>query len=161
VTKKALYLSEQASKSYEQQLSRYTIAVAFLGTPHRGADLASFATGIANILKTAGKRVNRDILALLQRNSESLAEVDESFDIWLQKYSNRFNLSCFYEELQLPGVGMVVTKDSAKKNPYPSYPIPANHMDMTKFSNREETGYRRILGELSRWINEMVPLENG
>jgi protein SERAC1 len=154
VTKKALWLSEQALSPCEQQLSRFTIAVAVLGTPHRGGNFATFATGVANILKAAGKRVNRDILALLQRNSESLAEVEDSFAIWLRRNNSRFDLTCFFEERELPGIGMVVAKDSAKIAGYPFYPIPANHMDMARFTTRDDAGYRRVLGELIRWTKE-------
>ena len=105
--KKALCLSEHAFEPHEKQLDRCTIAVAFLGTPHRGSGLAPFATGIAQILKAGGKRVNRDILELLKRDSEVLADVEESFGIWLRKTGGRFQLTCFYEELELPTIGMV------------------------------------------------------
>jgi hypothetical protein len=107
VTKKALCLSEHAFEPHEKQLDRCTIAVAFLGTPHRGSGLAPFATGVAQILKAGGKRVNRDILQLLKRDSEVLADVEESFGIWLRKTCGRFKLTCFYEELELPTIGMV------------------------------------------------------
>ena len=105
--KKALCLSEHAVEPHEKQLDRCTIAVAFLGTPHRGSGLAPFATGVAQILKAGGKRVNRDILQLLKRDSEVLADVEESFGIWLRKTGGRFKLTCFYEELELPTIGMV------------------------------------------------------
>jgi hypothetical protein len=83
------------------------IAVAFLGTPHRGSDLAPFATGVAKILKAGGMRVNKDILQLLARDSSVLTDAEESFGIWLRKTSGRFNLTCFSEELELPTIGMV------------------------------------------------------
>lgn len=107
MVKKALCLSEHAFEPHEKQLDRCTIAVAFLGTPHRGSGLAPFATGVAQILKAGGKRVNRDILQLLKRDSEVLADVEESFGTWLRKTGGRFKLTCFYEELELPTIGMV------------------------------------------------------
>lgn len=111
VTKKALCLSDQAVESYEKQLDRCTIAVAFLGTPHRGSDLAPFASGIAQMLKVARKRVNLDILQLLRRDSEVLDDVEGSFGIWLRKNGGRFSLTCFFEEQELPAVGMVSAPD--------------------------------------------------
>jgi hypothetical protein len=149
VMKKALCLSEHAFEPHEKQLDRCTIAVAFLGTPHRGSGLTPFATGVAQILKAGGKRVNRDILQLLNRDSEVLADVEESFGIWLRKTGGRFKLTCFYEELELPTIGMVrspcrkfpdryipnraylckvVTKESGKISGYPQISIHANHM---------------------------------
>ena len=88
-------------------MDRCTIGVVFLGTPHRGSDLTPFATIVANILKAGGKRVNREILQLLNRDSEVLADVEESYAEWLRKNKGRFDLTCFFEELELPAVGMV------------------------------------------------------
>jgi hypothetical protein len=107
VTKKALCLSEQAVEPHLKQLDRCTIAVGFLGTPHRGSGLTPFAAAVANILKAGGKRVNNSILQILHRDSEVLADVEGSFGIWLRKNSSRFNLTCFFEELEFPTVGMV------------------------------------------------------
>jgi hypothetical protein len=107
VTKKALCLSEQAVEPHLKQLDRCTIAVAFLGTPHRGSGLTPFANGVANILKAGRIRVNTTILQLLDRDSEALADVEGSFGIWLRKNSSRFDVTCFFEELELPTIGMV------------------------------------------------------
>ena len=79
--RKALCVSEQAVETREKQLSQCTIAIAFLGTPHRGSGLAPFATGVAHILKVAQKRINKDLIALLHRNSEALADIEASFGI--------------------------------------------------------------------------------
>ena len=107
MTKKALCLSEQAVEPHLKQLDCCTIAVAFLGTPHRGSGLTPFANSVANILKAGGMRVNRNILQLLDRDSEALADVEGSFGIWLRKNSSHFDVTCFFEELELPAVGMV------------------------------------------------------
>ncbi len=106
VTKKALCISETTVESHLKQADTFTIAVAFLGTPHRGSGLAPFAEVIANIL-SAGMRVNKGILGLLKRNSEVLADVEDSFDTWLRKKAGHFDVTCFYEELELPAVGFV------------------------------------------------------
>ncbi|KAK4213297.1 het-eN, partial [Rhypophila decipiens] len=154
VAKKALCLSEQSAEDHERQLHDRTIAVAFCGTPHRGSGMASFATGVAHILKAARKRVNTDILALLKRDSEALAEIDSTFGMWLMNKGREFTLTCFSEEHELPGTGMVVSKDSSQISGYPHYSIPANHMDMVRFNSPEDIGYRRVKGELHRWIRD-------
>ena len=107
MTKKALCLSEQAVEPHLKQLDRCAIAVAFLGTPHRGSGLTPFAKSVTNILKAGCMRVNNTILQLLDRDSEVLADMEGSFGIWLRKNSNRFDVTCFFEELELPAVGMV------------------------------------------------------
>jgi hypothetical protein len=101
-------MSENSHEAHLQQADRCTIAVAFLGTPHRGSDLAPFATKLALILKAGHKRVNTNILQLLRPESETLADVQDSFAIWLRrKAAARFNTTCFYEELELPVIGQV------------------------------------------------------
>ncbi|KAK3901199.1 hypothetical protein C8A05DRAFT_35131 [Staphylotrichum tortipilum] len=144
VAKKALCLSEQAGETRLQQLHANTTGLAFLGTPHRGAGLAPFATGVARVLKAARKRVNSEILSVLQRDSEALADIDASFATWLRKRGDRVEVTCFSEEHELPGIGLVVSKESSQISGYPRYTIPANHMNMVRFSDPEDIGYRRI-----------------
>jgi len=108
MAKKALCLSEQSADDYLKQLHHSTIAIAFLGTPHRGSNSAPFAKSVTNILKAIGKRANLNILQVLERNSEVLSDAENGYAIWLRKNSSRFKLTCFYEELELPPpVGMV------------------------------------------------------
>jgi pimeloyl-ACP methyl ester carboxylesterase len=112
VAKKALCLSEQAISAHEQQLHSCTVGLAFLGTPHRGSGLAPFAAGVAQILKAAQKRVNTEILSLLQRDSEVLADVDAAFGTWLRKRGSKVQLTCFSEAYELPGIGLVSLRDT-------------------------------------------------
>lgn len=107
ITKKALCMSESSAESHLNQADRSTIAIAFLGTPHRGSGLAPFAKGIADILKLVNMKVNGDILEPLKRNSQVLADVEDSFSNWLRKKGSRVDLTCFYEELGLPVTGLV------------------------------------------------------
>lgn len=107
ITKKALCMSESSAESHMNQTERSTIAIAFLGTPHRGSGLATFAKGIAGILKLVNMKANGDILEPLERSSQVLADIEDSFSNWLRKKNNRIDLTCFYEELGLPVTGLV------------------------------------------------------
>ncbi len=118
MAKKALCLSEQAVEARLQQLHASTVGLAFLGTPHRGSGLAPFATGVAQILKAARKRVNTEILSVLQRDSEALADIDASFATWLRKRRDRVEVTCFSEERELPGIGLVQTPSSVNFLPF-------------------------------------------
>lgn len=60
-------------------------------------------------------------------------------------------VTCFHEELPLPVVGKVVPKDSATFEGYSAISVHANHSEMVRFSSAEETGFKRLLGELTRW----------
>ena len=75
--------------------------------PSRRSMVAAFAAGVARILKSSNSRVNVDILSLLQRNSEALADIEAAFGTWLRKNNSRFKLTCFFEEKEVMGIGMV------------------------------------------------------
>jgi protein SERAC1 len=67
----------------------------------------------------------------------------------------RLEVTCFFEELGLPGVGKVVSKESATLEGYKAISIHANHRNMVKFGSTEDTGSTRLLRELRRWIAEV------
>ena len=73
----------------------------------------------------------------------------------LREDGRHFEVTCFFEELPLPGVGKVVSKESATLEGYASFSIHANHSDMVKFVSVEENGLKRLLGELVRWTSEV------
>jgi hypothetical protein len=56
-------------------------AVIFMGTPHRGADAASWANFAAQALKALqmGTATNRSLLSDLRKNSETLRQISQQF----------------------------------------------------------------------------------
>ncbi|PQK08956.1 hypothetical protein BB8028_0001g10270 [Beauveria bassiana] len=155
ITKKAMSLSESAAVEHLRQIERDTIAIAFFGTPHRGSNLAPFAKLVANFFQASGKRVNSDILEVLKRDSQVLAGVERDFVNWVARKGQNFQVSCFFETEELPGVGMIVKAESAKFGHWPQQGVRANHMDMVKFSSAEIDGFQRIVEELQRWTEEL------
>ncbi|KAA6407760.1 MAG: hypothetical protein FRX48_08598 [Lasallia pustulata] len=142
-----------------QQISSCTIGIVFLGTPHHGADLAAWAKFGSTIAKTI-KHVSSDIVSVLKPGSEMLARVQDGFHGLLRLRRNEESeiaVTCFFEELPLPLVGKVVEMESAILPGYASYGIHANHMDMTKFDNKDNAGYESVLGELRRWVKGLQP----
>lgn len=87
-----------------------TRGIIFMGTPHRGSGLAKWAERLT-ISMGLVKQTNPDILAVLKRDSEVLARIQDSFHtiILAQSQSDhpRIDITCFYEELPMPGVGTV------------------------------------------------------
>jgi hypothetical protein len=73
----------------------------------------------------------------------------------LRENNRRLEVTCFFEELPLPMVGKVVSKDSATFAGYNLISIHGNYSDMTKFASAEVTGYKRVLRELTRWEMEL------
>jgi hypothetical protein len=110
---KALSVSESHSEEHLRQIELHTSGIIFLGTPHRGSDVAEFPRAVARILQIGGKRINADILGVLQRESEVLREIEDWFYKWLRRRMEASNkggpisITSFREELALPGNIMV------------------------------------------------------
>lgn len=148
LTQNALCLSRGSAEKHIWRIGDCTIAIAFLGTPNFGADLASWAKFGTNIVRTV-IHANTDIVSVLRPGSEMLASIQSGFHniLRLRKEEGlEISITCFYEELPLPIVGevldpchfllvssplirrKVVPKHSAILPGYASYGIHANHM---------------------------------
>lgn len=114
VTQNALYLSRSSAERHIRQIGDCTIAIAFLGTPNFGADLASwakFGTDVARMVK----HVNPDIVSVLRPGSEMLANIQSGFHqlLRLRKEEDaEISITCFYEELPLSIIGEVLFPNS-------------------------------------------------
>ncbi|KAH7397431.1 hypothetical protein BKA66DRAFT_454343 [Pyrenochaeta sp. MPI-SDFR-AT-0127] len=155
VVKRALQISEANAENHLRRFEKHTAGIVFLGTPHGGSDLASFAKSVGKCLRLVGKRVNTDILDTLRRDSQVLLDIEDWFGHWRRRRNEdhkALQITCFYEELELPVIGKVVEEHQAKIMGYSSYGIHANHMNMTKFSSAEDNGYKTIRREIRRWM---------
>ena len=114
------------------------------------ADWAKIPASAVGLVKSA----NKSLLGILETDNQLLESIQ--VDFWsmvrgLREGGRRFEVTCFFEELPLPVVGKVVSKESATLEGYASFSIHANHSDMVKFVSAEENGLKRLLGELVRW----------
>ncbi|KAH8671817.1 TPR domain protein [Tricladium varicosporioides] len=73
-----------------------------------------------------------------------------------QEMLRPIEITCFYEELPLPGFGTVVPAHSAILPGYVPIGIRSNHMDITKFEHEDDPGFIAIAGELRRWIKGLT-----
>ena len=78
VIQEALLLCTNPNDGAHADILASTRGVAFLGTPHAGADLATVATVVANIVSII-KKPNRRLLRVLNKNSETLAGIIGGF----------------------------------------------------------------------------------
>jgi hypothetical protein len=110
-----LNLSRGDAEEHIRQIGDCTVAIAFIGTPHHGSDLAAWAmlgTRLVNLFRKA----NTDIVAVLRPGSEMLARIQNQF-----QNSQRvapIAITCFYEDLPYPNIGLVsITQNSFTTTP--------------------------------------------
>lgn len=107
VTEQALTHSKNSAEPHLNQVERETVGIVFLGVPHCGSDLEAWAT-IGRRMVGMVKRTNKDILDVLNPDSEVLHLVENDFHTNLrQRKDNPIGITGFYEELAVIGIGEV------------------------------------------------------
>ncbi|MCJ1388179.1 hypothetical protein MMC18_001024 [Xylographa bjoerkii] len=158
VTEQALLISRESEEPHVNALLESTFAIAFMGTPLTGSDLAAWGSVLKGLSRFL-KKTSHQIVEVLKPGSEMLAYVQQSFHGMLQQRESR-NLSairmfCFYEEIGVFGIGKIVEGPSAILPRYSSRGINANHMGMTKFASSQDAGYKAISDRLWIWADEI------
>lgn len=106
----ALAMAQQRPERHLKQILHCTRAIIFLGTPHHGSGLAQWAESLAKAIGLI-KQTNPEILAVLRSESEVLERVQGGFHTMIRSRAQDslppIEITCFYEELPLPGVGIV------------------------------------------------------
>ncbi|KAI9778733.1 MAG: hypothetical protein M1839_007964, partial [Geoglossum umbratile] len=158
----ALVKAGQRPEDHLRSILYSTRGILFLGTPHHGSGLAEWAEKLARSIGML-KQTNSEIVAVLRRDSEVLARIQDGFHAMIRSRSKDrlrpIEITCFYEELPLPGVGVVVPSHSAILPGYIPIGIRSNHMDMTKFEGEDDPGFEAVTGELCRWIKDVAAQE--
>ncbi|KAI0123435.1 hypothetical protein BJ170DRAFT_660272, partial [Xylariales sp. AK1849] len=158
VCKKAILDSRYNPEDYLRGIFHSTKGIAFMGTPHRGAWMADWAK-IPVFALGFFKSTNRTLLDVLQRDNQLLESLQNDFLRMirgLERDGRSLEVTCFFEELPL-ALGKVVSKESATFEGHDPITIHANHRDMVRFASMEDTGFKRLLGELVRWQSQTVP----
>ncbi|KAI0026033.1 putative SesB-related regulatory protein [Xylariomycetidae sp. FL0641] len=155
VVKDALLSSSTSPERHLQQVYDSTRGLLFLGTPHSGVSLASVAERLIRVVNGSSK-ANLHILKVLKRDSEVLSRIQSGFHALLRAQqriaSHPLEITCFYEELPIQGVGEIVPKDSAVIYGYPAIGIHHDHRGMARFDSKDDPGFASVVGELRRWI---------
>ncbi|EFR01669.1 hypothetical protein MGYG_04672 [Nannizzia gypsea CBS 118893] len=136
-----------------------TKAIIFLGTPHRGSNLAKFGEALRKIASFTGFGTNPRIIRLLHWDNPDLkASHNDFMQQWNQ---DKFLVRTFQEGLPfepLNGIlGKVVPDESSllgdpREN---ARYINANHRDMCRFTGRDDPGYRLLVGEIRQVIRKL------
>jgi len=97
----ALWLAGGSAEKHIRDIRVHTTAIAFLGTPHHGSDLAAWAAFGSRMSKII-KQSNTEIIAILEPCSEVLASIQKGFHNQLRILNDQnIDITCFYEELPL------------------------------------------------------------
>ncbi|KAL2070583.1 hypothetical protein VTL71DRAFT_13609 [Oculimacula yallundae] len=155
VLKKALIIAHEKSDRYSS-ISRDTFGVMFMGTPHRGSDIAFwgklFGT-MADIL-TAGS-IRTQLLKDLQPKSSCLGDICLQF----VERSQTLRIFTIYERLKIRGVpSLVVDKDSAMLllPNETAVPIEADHRSMCRFSSEKSEKFQLVLDCLRELVEDAL-----
>ncbi|KAH6612981.1 hypothetical protein C7974DRAFT_322238, partial [Boeremia exigua] len=134
--------------------------VVFLGTLQHGSGLAQWAESLAKAMSVL-EQTNADILVVLKSDSEVLERTQGCFHTMIRAGNHDglalIEITCFYEELPLPGVQTVISSaHSVTLRDY--FPIAArqNHADMTNFRAVDDSGFVPVTGKVRRWVEVLV-----
>lgn len=108
-----MLLSSWASpEPHLQKIHEATVGIAFLGTPHSGTAIAAWGERAARVVGLV-KQANIKVTEVLKQGSEILGRIEMDFHSMLRTRREQgcrpIAITCFYEELPLPRIGMVST----------------------------------------------------
>ncbi|OJJ98455.1 hypothetical protein ASPACDRAFT_61967 [Aspergillus aculeatus ATCC 16872] len=132
------------------------IGILFMGTPHRGSEVASLGSICAEMLQAVslGKRTNTTLLKQLREGSQVLQEISNAFaflgaDIHIYTLIESDSMNYLRD--------VIVTQGSARLNISNEdvFILDGNHSTMCKFPGRTEN-YRTVLGIIRELLEEIV-----
>lgn len=157
VCKEAILLSRNNPEPHLRGIFDCTKGIVFMGTPHRGSWMADWAKIPVSAFRFA--KSNKSLLDILETGNPLLEDIQVKFWQMVREQrecGRRLEITCFFEELPLPAVGTVVSKTSATLEGYSSFSIHANHSNMVRFASAEDSGFKKLLGELVRWETQVT-----
>ncbi|KAM5342449.1 hypothetical protein ACJ41O_013415 [Fusarium nematophilum] len=148
---KAREYQGQRRYAWQSALGNHCAGIVFMGTPHRGADLAAWGATAVRLAQAMGKSANDEIVASLKSGSPVLESLQDSF----AGIQNRYNIHTVLEAQAMHGIGKVVEDYFARLDceNEECFSIAANHRNMCKFSSSWDPGYRRVAAALKAQVD--------
>ncbi|EEU35959.1 uncharacterized protein NECHADRAFT_96544 [Fusarium vanettenii 77-13-4] len=155
VVKEMLALSSTSPTDELCNIVSSTVAVIFLGTPHRGSpDLSALGAWAKSVLSGLRFQTNSAILDTLGLKTTDLERSQEAFSgLW---FKHGFRVKTFQEgypmtKINLGVLGNKVVPDTSSligDQREHAETLQANHMEMCRFSGREDPNFVKVVGEL-------------
>ncbi|KAH8657439.1 hypothetical protein BGZ60DRAFT_472219 [Tricladium varicosporioides] len=118
-----------------------TKAVLFLGTPHRGSNMAETGKMLQRLAAAGGFSTNNRNLNALQTKSTELEVIHEGFMKLYQRSPRPFEV--------------VDDVSSSFTGTERCQTINANHMSMCRFMTKNDNGYKKVVDEIQIYISTM------
>ncbi|KAL7921272.1 Alpha/Beta hydrolase protein [Trichoderma austrokoningii] len=150
---KAAFNKACTEKIDYQNVADETAGYVFLGVPHRGADLAGWASKATTIVKIFTSRNNNGLVGAISRKSHEWKKIGSDFTF---RATNLFITSFF--ETEMMGNRVIVDQDSARLG-IPGERVRglpgSNHLNICKFGDgRDESDRFLVLGNSVVWTVE-------
>ncbi|KXJ85308.1 hypothetical protein Micbo1qcDRAFT_223460 [Microdochium bolleyi] len=158
VVKDAMLASRTSPEAHLRTIHDCTQGILFLGTPHIGSSLATVADRCVRAAALVGARTNTKIVQVLRRDSEVLDRIQHEFHEMLRM--RPLSIICFYEELAMPGIGVIVPRTSAVLPGYTAIGIHSHHRDIARFARASDPGFLSIVGQLRRLVADNSSLSS-
>ncbi|KAK0622372.1 hypothetical protein B0T14DRAFT_513774 [Immersiella caudata] len=148
----ALVQSRNHLREDQRDILQATRGIAFMGTPHRGSQLARPAGMLARLAGFLFP-TNTDIVRAVQMDSEILERIRREFHNIIKTPKQPIRITCFYEELGSGWFGKrPVDQWSACLDGHHWIGIHSDHTNMTKFATKDDPGFKKLCGEIRYWI---------
>ncbi|KAI0545318.1 hypothetical protein F4679DRAFT_561655 [Xylaria curta] len=151
IIKQALCASEP-----DQDISKNTCGIIFLGTPHQGTSVSNWGALLAFLTGFLGS--DNTLLLYLKRHNSDLSNLDWGFKKWIDKKPWKIKVECFYEMRPTLifgwlSIGLVVNRDSAIcMAADEARQMNTNHAGMTKFRGLNDEQYELLRDTVNRLI---------
>ncbi|KAJ4422570.1 hypothetical protein N0V82_002798 [Gnomoniopsis sp. IMI 355080] len=153
-------LLNRANESPENReaIHYHVSAICFFGTPHRGSELAPWASTISKILKAGavGSHTNSQLAKDLERKSHVLKQVSKSF----LQHGGRLKIVSFTETEKLDWLNCLVVDQDSAILAWPNelvVPIDGDHRTICRFSSLRDPRFapvaarlRQVFGNIKR-----------
>lgn len=138
-----------------------TATIVFLGTPHRGSqDVVALGEVVRSVVSSLGMETTPVILDALGLKTTDLSRAQEDFSALWQKYD--FQVKTFQEGLSLAKLGKKVVPDHSSligDSREHAETLQANHVEMCRYSGKDDPNYRKVAGELRSMYHSIVRLK--